>query len=295
MDLRGKNTLFTGTFSQITFRFSGKTEYFYRNYQKVPATVANIAGVSQLVILITKIFTYFFSKNSMLNYLIFQFFEYENIKEELENEKELILNTDNNKFLRMRENFQAKTLNDKREFGIKIYQNAINQMANLSNGDNLQVNGQNKNNEFEKIKNPNLSKSKMLKIKLRKNISSKVEIKSLNNDEKHGNSINQDRKLNRLIDINNNKFQEDLNISLPNSNKSISNLSKKKFITENYNLINKNSQKQVSNNPNREKIIINNKLLEKQRNKSIKNIKVNDSINKDASDANIFNYDNNIV
>ena len=40
VDLRGSNTLFPGTYSQITFRCSGKTEIYSRSYMKMPATFA---------------------------------------------------------------------------------------------------------------------------------------------------------------------------------------------------------------------------------------------------------------
>jgi len=80
VDLRGKNTLFPGTFSQITFRCSGKTEIYDRTYQKVTATFAYIGGIIQALIMIGKSFVYIYSKNSMLNYLIYHIFDNEEVK-----------------------------------------------------------------------------------------------------------------------------------------------------------------------------------------------------------------------
>jgi len=87
VDLRGKNTLFPGTFSQITIRCSGKTEIYYRNYLKIQASFAYIGSILQAVLLIGQCFVYMYSQNSMLNYLIMKLFDYEEIKAILNNEK----------------------------------------------------------------------------------------------------------------------------------------------------------------------------------------------------------------
>jgi len=75
VDLRDSSTASSGTFSQITIRSSGKTEFYLRNYIKIPAIFAYIAGIFQSVIMIGKAFVYFFSKNSMLSYLICYLFD----------------------------------------------------------------------------------------------------------------------------------------------------------------------------------------------------------------------------
>ncbi len=80
VDLRGKNTLFPGTFSQLTIRCSGKTEIYSRYYSKIPATFAYIEGIFQAIIILGKIVIFFFSKNSMFYYLAVNFFDSDQIK-----------------------------------------------------------------------------------------------------------------------------------------------------------------------------------------------------------------------
>jgi len=92
VDLRGKNTLFPGTFSQITFRCSGKTENFYRSYLKVHATVAYIGGIIQVIILVGKSIVYIYSKNSLLNYLIYHIFDMEEVNNVLKNDQRSLVN-----------------------------------------------------------------------------------------------------------------------------------------------------------------------------------------------------------
>jgi len=87
VDLRGKNTLFPGTFSQVTFRCSGKTENFDRSYLKAPAIFASFGGILQAIILIGKSFVYIYSKNSMVNYLIYHIFDIEEVNNVLKNDQ----------------------------------------------------------------------------------------------------------------------------------------------------------------------------------------------------------------
>jgi len=79
VDLRGKNTLFPGTFSQLTFRCTGKSEIYYRSYLRFQAAFAYIGGILQALILFGKCFVHFFSKNSMMSYLFMHLFSYEEI------------------------------------------------------------------------------------------------------------------------------------------------------------------------------------------------------------------------
>jgi len=108
VDLRGKNTMFPGTFSQITFRCSGKTEIYYRSYLQFQAAFAYITGILQAIILVGKCIIYIFSKNSMLNYLIMHIFSID--------EMNTILNEDfnlNTKFLLSQmDNFSNPSVNN---------------------------------------------------------------------------------------------------------------------------------------------------------------------------------------
>jgi len=106
-DLRGKNTLFPGTFSQITFRCTGKTEIYYRSYLRFQAAFAYIGGVLQALILLGKCFVYFFSKNSMMNYLFMHLFNYEEIKAILNED----INIDMKKFLNNMDDFLKHSVN----------------------------------------------------------------------------------------------------------------------------------------------------------------------------------------
>jgi len=87
VDLRGKNTLFPGTFNQITLRCSGKTEIYFRTYLKLQASFAYIGGILQAVILIGQCFVFIYSQNSMFYYLFSHLFNYEEIKNLLKNDK----------------------------------------------------------------------------------------------------------------------------------------------------------------------------------------------------------------
>ncbi len=85
VDLRGKNTLIPGTFSQITFRCSGKTEIFLRSYLKLSAIFAYVGGILQAIILIGKSLVFLYSKNSMVYYLIYHIFDKEEVESVLQN------------------------------------------------------------------------------------------------------------------------------------------------------------------------------------------------------------------
>jgi len=79
VDQRGSNTIFPGTISQIIFRCSGKTEFYFRTYMKIPASFAEIGGILQAILFLGRLIVHFYSKNSMLNYLIFFNFNKEEI------------------------------------------------------------------------------------------------------------------------------------------------------------------------------------------------------------------------
>ena len=152
-----KNTLFPGTFSQITLRCSGKTEIYSRTYLKIPATFANIGGILQAVILIGKSLTYLFSKNSMINYLIFYFLNFDeiskSIKKENENlDKKLDINLNINSIIPYnihRESLKYKYSINKQKINRKhslqenkniiSVKSSINQSNNLLLNNNLQI------------------------------------------------------------------------------------------------------------------------------------------------------------
>ncbi len=87
VDLRGKNTLFPGTFSQITLRCSGKTEIYSRKYLKISSVFAEIGGTLNAILLIGKTLIYIFSNNSMISYLVFFFLNYEESHNLIKNDK----------------------------------------------------------------------------------------------------------------------------------------------------------------------------------------------------------------
>jgi hypothetical protein len=70
VDLRGDNTLFKGTFNQITLIMADETKIITRIYDKISYSFAQIGGLAQLFILLSKIILYFWSKNNILIYLI---------------------------------------------------------------------------------------------------------------------------------------------------------------------------------------------------------------------------------
>jgi len=96
VDLRGKNTLYPGTFSQVNIRSSGKIELFNRSYFKLQESFALIGGIIHVILLLGKMFVYIYSQNAMSNYLFLNLFEYDEIKKIFNKERiiksKLILN-----------------------------------------------------------------------------------------------------------------------------------------------------------------------------------------------------------
>lgn len=70
VDLRGDNTIYPGTFSQVNFRGSGNSEIFNRSYYKIQSALANFGGIFQIVTIIGRVLIFFWSKNNMNEYLI---------------------------------------------------------------------------------------------------------------------------------------------------------------------------------------------------------------------------------
>ncbi len=210
-----KNTLFPGTFSQITLRCSGKTEIYSRSYLKIPATFANIGGIMQALILIGKSLTYLFSKNSMINYLIFYFLNFDEINKsiKIENEnlnKKLDISSKINSIIPY--NFNRKSLKEKnlinqQKINIKAFSkenSSINQSNNLLLNNNLQIN----NNML------NFDIRKSLKLKFETNRSDCISNKfnSFNRKEFNNSEENKNFK-NEKADKKNVKNLEIINLS----------------------------------------------------------------------------------
>jgi len=199
IDLRGKNTLFPGTFTQVAFRCTDKTEIYYRNYLRFQAAFAYIGGMIQALILIGKCFVYFFSKNSMLNYLFINILSYEemhgilnenlniNLKGYLSQMNDCINQSIyklNSKENRKKTNFQElnlKSINFNSNSNIigndilsklKINDNIVKEKNDLNiNLQNIVVNNENKKQFFDKIsKNEIINKEKIIHTKDKNNI-----------------------------------------------------------------------------------------------------------------------------
>ena len=151
VDLRGSNTLFPGTFSQIIFRCSGKTEIYSRTYIKFPETFAKIGGILQAFVIFGKVFVLIWSKNNMLSYLILHIFENKEINlvvnnrniqndfklKSIEESKQKFVNTiltKINKFKKISETNSEKQLNLKNKNTMKIIRN------NMINTSNIKLN-----------------------------------------------------------------------------------------------------------------------------------------------------------
>jgi len=208
VDLRGKNTLFPGTFSQITFRCSGKTEIYYRNYLKVPATFAYIGGILQVIILIGNCFVFIYSKNSMLNYLILYLFDYDEIKYELAVDKKIKSNISISKVSKIEEFLKShdhmnkgiheklekkgnkmKTINFISNANLEVMENSKNEK--LSNFKNV-------NNKNEK-ENDNFKNNLITNIKRKDKINNKNFISNINLEENFFNVLNNSGNKNKKI------------------------------------------------------------------------------------------------
>jgi len=155
VDLRGKNTLFPGTFSQITYRCSGKTEIHYRNYIKIPATFAYIGGILQVILLIGQGLVYLYSKNSMLNYLFLHIFDFDEMKNELNKDKKIYSSVSLNQKANIKSlDYSHDNLKKRKNINFKRKGNQFKTINYISNhhleGDNYNdINNEN----FSKLKN----------------------------------------------------------------------------------------------------------------------------------------------
>ena len=132
IDLAGNKSILSGAFNQIIFRCSGKTEVFKRTYMKFPTAFVNVSGFLQIILILSKLLVYNWSKNSMVNYLIMKMFDveenmnliYENknlenltvIKNNLESLKSFnklkeLLNLNENKLNNSKQNFLKNNVN----------------------------------------------------------------------------------------------------------------------------------------------------------------------------------------
>jgi len=115
VDLRASNTIMPGLFNQVMLLGSGKNEIFNISFMKLPQALANIGGILQVILFTGKFLLYFWSKNSMLDFVISKIFTEE------EREKSLELFKEN-----INKNFSFKT----------IYNRTNNPNLNINN-DNI--------------------------------------------------------------------------------------------------------------------------------------------------------------
>jgi len=83
VDLKSANNFIPGNFNQISFQGSGKNEIFNISFMKLPQMLANIGGILQLTIFVGRVLMYFWSTNSMLEFVISKVFTEEERKKHL--------------------------------------------------------------------------------------------------------------------------------------------------------------------------------------------------------------------
>jgi len=74
VDLRGSINNIPGLFNQITLQGSGKNEVFNISFMKIPQVLANVGGILQVILYTGQILMFFWSENSMLEFVISQVF-----------------------------------------------------------------------------------------------------------------------------------------------------------------------------------------------------------------------------
>ena len=219
VDLRGSNTLFPGTFSQITLRCSGKTEIFSRAYMKIAATFAYIGGIMQVITFIGKSIVYLWSKNNMISYLILNIFDHDEINQILfkNNENIFKINNEESKIKFIKSNVSKlnnlKNIMDLSAIKLKQVNFINNSRQNIRTNkfhttQHLPIENMNKNNLFynQNLKNKiNFNNVKFNKLKLN-------DQKNTNNYEVYNlakEKNNEDDSNNLHFNNNNNNLQAD--------------------------------------------------------------------------------------
>ena len=214
VDLRGSNTLFPGTFSQILFRCSGKTEIFSRTYLKVSTTFAYIGGMLQLIKLIGKVLVILWSQNNMLSYLILNTFDHQEINNILnKNETFDIKNNQDTKKKFINTNFSNlnKIVNKTELF----HNNKINQPANLNFSKSIKMNP--KISQIKTLKNNNFNSDEVINKKLNDWNATKIKLKENENRNYLNNNISNENKQNHDDEYFSNYVNENVN-NIPNNN-----------------------------------------------------------------------------
>jgi len=206
VDLRGKNTLIPGTFGQVNIRSSGKTDIYYRSYLKLQASFAYIGGILQAVILIGKFFIYVYSQNAMLNYLFLHLFDYEEIKN--------IINKEKNIFSKPIIS-QISKINHRTDKNLKCLKNDDNKLKIQAN--NLKLFNSNSNSNLIANDNLNINDKKFTKfpisnqlININKNLNN-IFVNNVNKKERNENFIIEESFVSKINDKLENHRKRDMN------------------------------------------------------------------------------------
>lgn len=84
VDLRKEHSLFPGTFSQINFVTSGKTQIYSRKYKKLFEIIIQIGGFFNGILYFTWFILYIYSKNIILWHCISSIISYKDIREKID-------------------------------------------------------------------------------------------------------------------------------------------------------------------------------------------------------------------
>jgi len=104
VDLRTSMTNFPGLFNQITIQGSGKNDVFNISFMKLPQMLANIGGILQVIFFTGKFLMYFWSENSMLDFM------FSKVLSEEEREKSIKFFEENKDKKFSADNFSFKTI-----------------------------------------------------------------------------------------------------------------------------------------------------------------------------------------
>lgn len=185
VDLRKENSLFPGTFSQMTFVVSGDTEIYYRKYRKMFEVIIQIGGFSNGILYAAYIILFIYSNNMILYNCISSIISKDEVKARLN--KDFKIENKNNSNIKS----EMIIINKKKSNNISNINENDNPNNDNPNNDNEnnEDNEDNENNENENNENENNQNE--------------------NNQNENNNSIQQERKLNQnnsndIININRN-------------------------------------------------------------------------------------------
>jgi hypothetical protein len=169
VDIRGENTLFKGTFNQVNFIMADDTKIISRVFEKLSSSLAQIGGLAQAFILLTKVILYFWSENNILIYLIStiisdeekeKFFDNENknihiniLKRERnlnvkykKKEENLKINNNVKSFVNINNNLDSENINFQRENdNLNLNNNCVEQIKSIQGNSNVKIQKTNRN------------------------------------------------------------------------------------------------------------------------------------------------------